>query len=215
MSRALLKLLHPATFLALVLLVVAGGLTYRVGKDRLVANVYRDRLAALHEDYNALADRYNRAVTRAAVTELEVTETSVAVVVRSPDGVLETIATPYDPADEIFLDYAVIDGRLWVRRVFDENTPPNQGTLIDPALADIDWDEAAADHGKAAYRSLSPGRWRVAVSGDGSVTLRAAPDDADAPLVRAPAVRDFDPVEQAAADIGRISAADVVGQLWP
>ena len=160
------------TFLMLLLAVVAGLLGYRVARDSVAATIYHGRLVALQGEFSELTDRYNAAVTRSAVTELLVKQGAVRVLVRSDDGVLQTIETPYDPASEIFIDYAVLDGKLWIRRVFDENTPPNQGVLIDGGLSTIDWDSERARHGKIAYRSLTDGRWVVSVSGDGSVALR-------------------------------------------
>ena len=91
----------------------------------------------------------------------------------------------------------VLDGRLWIRRVFDDRTPPEQGVLIDPALAQIDWNEEQTAYGKATYRALSPGRWVVSVTGDGSLGLARSPDDAPAELAPPPPVRDYEPIEAA------------------
>ncbi len=214
-SRALLR---PVSVAVVVLVVVAALLGYRVARDSIAATVYRQRLAELHEQHAELTQKYNDAVTRAAVTELLVSDGTVRVLVRSGDeatggGVLEAFDTPYDPAGEVFIDYAVLDGKLWIRRVFDEHTPPNQGTLIDPALNTIDWDDASARHGKVAYRSLTDGRWVVSVSGDGSVGLRKVSDDTEVALVSKPAVQEFDPVQQAQAEVDRIGFGEVVRGL--
>ncbi|MEQ9461242.1 MAG: hypothetical protein RIG82_09855 [Phycisphaeraceae bacterium] len=213
----MLTLIKPSTLITLLFLGIASGLAYRAGKDRLAVSVYRDRLEQLHTDYNALANQYNQAVTRSAVTELDVTSTTVTVTVRTPAGVLQSFPTPYNPQGEIFLDYVVLDGRLWIRRVFDEHTPPNQGVVINPDLAHIDWNNPDADHGKAAYRSLTPGRWRLSVSGDGALTLRPAPTNASLEsldLATAPEVHDYDPVATANAEIDDISFTDILGQLF-
>jgi hypothetical protein len=93
------------------------------------------------------------------------------VAIRDASGAVRTIETPFDPSREIYVDFVVLDGRLWIRRVFDDRTPPEQGVLIDPALAEIDWSEDEAAHGKATYRALGPGRWIVSVTGDGSLGL--------------------------------------------
>ncbi len=192
-------------------MVVVGAFSYRLGKDRLAAEVYRDRLVALQGEHGALIEQYNRAVKRTAVTELDVTRESVSVTVRTAEGVLKTVATPYDPSGEVFLDYVVVGGRLWIRRVFDEHTPPNRGVVIDPALAEIDWTDPEVDHGKAAYRALSPGRWRLAVSGDGALTLRRIEGEGDEDaLVSSVEVREFEPVEEADRAIERITFVDVL-----
>ncbi|MEM8781373.1 MAG: hypothetical protein AAGE65_00835 [Planctomycetota bacterium] len=206
-------LFRPASFAIAILLTGLSLLGYRVAKDAVTAEIYRDRLAALQERHAALTERYNAAVTRAAVTELVVDADAVSVVIRGADGVLERIATPYSAKDEVFIDYAVLDGKLWIRRVFDEHTPPRRGTLIDPALAKVDWDDARAQHGKIAYRSLSDGRWVVSVSGDGSVGLKKLSDDTAIELVAKPEVAEFSPVEQAQADAAKVGVSDVVSHL--
>ena len=194
-------------------LAAAAGLGYLLLKDRIAATIYRERLVAVTAEYNALAEDYNRAVTRAAVTELLVEGGAVAVQVRAPSGLIRRIDTPYDASSEIFLDYVVLDGKLWIRRVFDDRTAPREGVVIDPALAEIDWDAAEADHGKVAYRSLADGRWIVSVSGDGSVGLKRATDDAPADLVSAPAVEAFDPLDEARKQVEAITWREVLGGL--
>lgn len=209
-SKALLR---PSSWAVLILLTGLSLLGYRVARDAVTADIFRARLSALQEEHAALTDRYNAAVTRAAVTELIVKDDAVSVVVRGADGVLERIETPYSAKDEVFIDYAVLDGKLWIRRVFDEHTPPSRGTLIDSALARIDWDDARAEHGKIAYRSLEDGRWIVSVSGDGSVGLRKVSDDTAIELVNKPAVTEFSPVQQAEADASNITVGDVVSHF--
>ncbi len=206
-------LLRPTNFAAVILLIAAGLLGYRVARDSVTTGIYKARLAELQQDFAELTAQYNQAVTRAAVTELLVSGERIDVVVQSDNGVLKRIETPYNPAGEVFIDYAVLDGKLWIRRVFDENTPPNQGTLIDPQLAEIDWDDARAQHGKIAYRSFTDGRWVVSVSGDGSVGVRKVSDDTSVNLVDKPAVRDFDPVAEADADAQKIGMGDVLGHF--
>ncbi|MEM8494381.1 MAG: hypothetical protein AAF663_03225 [Planctomycetota bacterium] len=210
-SKALLR---PASLAITVLLVGLSLLGYQVAKDSVTASIYRDRLVALQEQHRALTDRYNAAVTRAAVTELVVADAAVAVVVRGHDGVLERIDTPFSAEDEVFIDYAVLDGKLWIRRVFDEHTPPRDGTLIDPALAKIDWDDARAEHGKIAYRSLTDGRWVVSVSGDGSVGLKKVNEDTTVELVSKPDVEEFSPVAEAEADAAKVGVGDVISHMF-
>src|SRR5690606_19499101 len=123
--------LIPARWLTtslLVLLTVAGAMVgYRLVESKITADIYRDRLVTLSEDYETLRRTYNEAVRRTAVTELLVEGDTVCVVIRTAAGVLRKIATPYSPDSEVYVDYVVVDGRLWIRRVFDAHTPPEQG----------------------------------------------------------------------------------------
>jgi hypothetical protein len=180
-----------------VVLTLAGVASYQLLRIGLASDVYRARLEETVRDYEVLREQYNQAVRRTAVTELVVADGKLAVVIRDAGGEIRSIDTPYDPSREIYVDFVVLDGRLWIRRVFDDRTPPEQGVLIDPALAEIDWNEEQTAYGKAAYRALSPGRWVVSVTGDGSLGLTRSPDDAPAELVPPPPVRDYEPVEQA------------------
>ncbi|BAM02718.1 hypothetical protein [Phycisphaera mikurensis] len=207
MRRALTALL---VLVSAACLAGAAGLGYLLLRDRIASGIYRERLVAVTAEYNQLAADYNLAVTRAAVTELLVEGGAVAVQVRSPSGPLRRIQTPYSADSEIFLDYVVLDGKLWIRRVFDDRTAPREGIVIDPALAEIDWDAEQADHGKVAYRSLADGRWVVSVSGDGSVGLKKAADDEPADLVSAPEVKDFDPLVEAEKQVEAITWRDVL-----
>ena len=186
------------TLLLLVLVAaigIAGLAGYQLLRIGLAADVYRARLEETVADYEALRGQYNEAVSRTAVTELVVADGKLAVVIRDAGGNLRTIGTPYDPSREIYVDFVVVDGRLWIRRVFDDRTPPEQGLLIDPALAHIDWNADEAAHGKAAYRALSDGRWVVTVTGDGSLGLARSPGNAPVELAPPPPVRDYEPVE--------------------
>ena len=144
-------------------LTVAG---YGMIRSNLAADVYRDRLAALSERHASLARTYNRAVRRTAVTEIIVTEPqdgaeaanadadpdaggSVSVRVRTAAGPVREIDTPFSPDGELYVDYVVLDGRLWIRRVFDERTPPRDGVVIDPIADGVDWSDPRARVGKA------------------------------------------------------------------
>lgn len=175
-------------------LAATGFAGYRLLEATLAAEVYRERIAQLAADDAELRRVYNEAVSRTAVTELRVEDGALSVVVRTAAGDLEVLPAPFDPKSEIYVDYVVVDGRLWIRRVFDARTPPEQGMLVDPRFARVDWDAAGSSHGKAAYRSLSEGRWVVDVTGDGSLGLSRAQDEPPA-LSPPPPVRDYPPVE--------------------
>jgi hypothetical protein len=131
-------------------------------------------------------------------------------------GVLREIETPYDPSGEIYVDYIVRDGRLWIRRVFDAKTPPSQGVVIDPDLAAVTWgqEDAGAEVGKAVYRALGEGRWVVSVTGGGSLGLVQVDADVGVDLERAPAVEDFAAVTvEADRDVESIGLAEVWQRL--
>lgn len=197
-----------------VLLCAAGFIGYRLIEANLRADIYRDRLTALANDYDQLRETYNQAVRRTAVTELVVDEGKLCVSIRNAEGVVKSIPTPFDPSGEIYVDYVVLDGRLWVRRVFDAKTPPSRGVIIDPKLVEVAWDDRDATHGKAVYRQLGEGRWVVSVTGDGSLGLAKATGDTPTDLSTSPNVKDYEPVtEQAQAEVDRIGPGDVVKRL--
>jgi hypothetical protein len=167
---------------------------YGLIRGRLADEILRTRLDLLASDYRTLHDRYEALVARTAVTELKVADGRLSVVVRTAHGELREIPTPYDPSHEIYVDFALVDGRLFVRRVFAEDVPPREGVVVDPDLLAIDWEAAGANHGKAAYRTLGEGRWVVTVTGGGSLGLAPA-GDAPPELSPPPRLREFEPVE--------------------
>lgn len=187
-----------ARLLSLLLLLVLAGtgwLGFRLLEARLAADVYRERLAELAEAYEAVRTQYNEAVLATAVTELLVTEGSIEVSIRTAEGVLKTIPTPFDPSRELYVDYVVLNDRLWIRRVFDEETPPGDGVVVDPALVEIDWRADGASYGKATYRQLDPGRWVVTVTGDGSLGLARREEGEPVALSAPPPVREYPQIE--------------------
>ncbi len=177
------------------LLAFAGLAAYQLLRTGLAADVYRARLEQAVGDYETLRGQYNQAVRRTAVTELIVEDGRLSVAIRDVGGTVRTLETPFDPAREIYVDFVVLDGRLWIRRVFDDRTPPEKGVLVDPALAEIDWSAEGAAYGKATYRSLTPGRWVVSVTGDGSLGLTRERDGIPIELASPPPVRSYEPIE--------------------
>lgn len=165
---------------------------YQWAKASVASDVYRDRLDGLHAEYTQLAEEYNQAVTPRPVTELLVENGKISIVVRTGHGE-ETIPTPYRADREVFVDYALIDGRLLIRRVFDDQTAPVYATPIDEELLEVDWDAPGAMYGKAIYRRLEEGRWVVSVTGDGSLGLKRLADGEDPELTARPAVREYSP----------------------
>lgn len=263
------RFVTPLVVLTVVL--IGGVLVFGTGLDvmrsRAVAAVYRQRLVDLSDQHVALADRYNDAVRRTAVTELVVRPAgdpraaiaspagepggdgsdgggeggaddgdaegsdagagagadaapaiptdrpTLSVRVRSVEGTEREIMTPFDPRDEIYVDFVVIDGRVLIRRIFDERTPPADGLLIDAGLGSVDWTSERANLGKAVYRSLRPGRWTVSVAGAGTIDLRwsGEPDDPPVALEASVAVEDFDEIE---AEAGAAEQAITWRDLW-
>jgi hypothetical protein len=192
----------------------AGYLGYRVVRSEVEAGVYRDRLASLARDYETIRSRYNEAVRRTAVTELVVQNGALSVEVRDRAGERISIETPFNPAREVFVDYALVDGRLLIRRVFDSRTPPEQALLIDPALARVDWDAPDAAHGQAVYRTLSEGRWVISVTGNGALGLVRSTHDGPAPLAAAPPVRSYEEeMQEVNARLGAIGLSDLLRRL--
>lgn len=194
MAFTLSKLLQTGALL--VLSSAAGLMGYRFVRADLAAHVYRERLAGLAKDYESLRGTYNEAVRRTAVTELVVQDGKLSVRVVNDQGVVREIPTPYDPAREIFVDFIVVDQRLWIRRVFDARTPPTQAIVINPEADTVDWDSPQTAYGKAVYRRLDEGRWVVSVSGDGSLSLARA--QGPTRLSHAPELKDYEQAEEEA-----------------
>ena len=174
----MLSVLRHLLTLTLISSLLTGG--YFWLHQHLTTGIYRSKLQTMAADYGALIERYNDAVRRSAITELEVTENSLTVVIRTHDGQIRRIPTPFSPDSEIFVDYLVSDGRLWIRRVFDQATPPEQAVVIDPVWETVNWRDATLRYGKIVYRELQTGTWSIQVSGNGALSLepttRAQPD---------------------------------------
>lgn len=209
-SMGITRLLIAAALTVIALLGMATA--YSVARSQLAAAVYLERLEHLATDYEHLREQFNSAVRRTAVTELLVKGDRLSVRIRTADGQTRTLPTPYDPRGEIYVDYVVVDGRLWLRRVFDANTPPSRALVIDPSFQTVDWASSSARHGKAIYRALTDGRWIITVTGDGSLGLERVELDSDLPpLAFAPEIRDFETLEEEIGQrLDRISWRDVL-----
>ena len=202
------------TVIVLLLLGGIGVLGYRWVSSKVELDIYRDRLAGLSNEYESLRSMYNQAVRKTAVTELIVKDGKLSLAIRTIEGVERLIETPFDPAKEIYCDYVLLDGRLWIRRVYDGHTPPSEGLVIDEKLASVDWNDPAARYGNAVYRSLTEGRWIVTVTGDGSLGLAKANGKSATILSGPMPVRDYDQLEkQINEDISRVRVTDVLKRL--
>jgi hypothetical protein len=219
--RALLRLLKPHTLLHLATLAIVGFAGYHVAQQWVAAEVYRQRLRELSDRYEGLRATYNDAVRRTAVTELLVKDGELSVVVRNAAGVVQTIPTPFRPAEhEVHVDFVVLEGRLWIRRIMRVAPPRAEQVLIDPRLAQIDWDDRGENYGITIYRSLTEGRWVVNTTANGALTLVKQPSEAPAPLASAPEVRQFEQLQaEARRELDSIGLAEllrrVTGALSP
>lgn len=197
-----------------VLLFAIAAVGYRLAASKVELDIYRDRLAGLSSDYEALRSMYNQAVARTAVTELIVKDGRLSLAIRTVQGVDRVIDTPLDPAREIYCDYVLLDGRLWIRRVYDSHTPPSDGLVIDNDLQRVNWDDPAARFGKAVYRSLDEGRWIVTVTGDGSLGLAKTDAGADVALSGPPPVRDYEQLQEQIDDkLADVTVGDVLKRI--
>lgn len=177
--------------LALAFCTGIAAVSYFWAKETVTLALYEARLHQLNSDYEQLRQGYNQAVQQTAVTLLHVENSQVSVIIRTADGSERRIATPFGTDRELYVDFIVSGGRLWIRRVFDARTPPEQGVVIDPLWATVDWQDPQTRHGKAIYRQLTPGRWEIRVSGNGSLNLEPV-DPASLPLLaHAPQVAAF------------------------
>ena len=148
------------------------------------------------------------------MTELLVEDGTVCVVVRRGDGELVRVPTTFNAwEDELFVDYALVDGRLLIRRVFDEHTAARseQAVVIDPELVEVDWEDPTIPFGKAIYRSrMADGRWIISVTGDGSLGLKQIAEDSQITLAKQPEIKEFEPVDERADEaVEQIGVGDV------
>lgn len=199
------------SILATVLLVAVAVVGLSILRGRVAEDIYRQRLAELSDEYESLRDHYNEAVKKTAVTELRVEGGKLSVDIVTAAGVHKSIETPFDPSEEIHVDYVVMDGRLWIRRVHDAKTPASQALLIDPALADIKWDSRGKDYGLTIYRPLSEGRWVVRATANGALTLVKAENLEPVELAAPPRVRDYEQVQsEIEGELDEIGVLDLI-----
>jgi len=186
----------------------------RFAKADAANQVYQSRLRQLSTDYQSLASHYNEAVRQTAITELVVKDRKITVQIRTIEGTDETIETACNADKEIYVDFALIDGRLWIRRVFDADTPPSQATIINPKLAKVDWDNESALVGQAVYRQLDEGRWVVHAAGDGALALTKVDADQLITLSPPPSIKGFDEIQSQVDDeLEKVTWRDVLASV--
>tara|TARA_R110002073_G_scaffold118918_1_gene258679 strand:- start:593710 stop:594363 length:654 start_codon:yes stop_codon:yes gene_type:complete len=186
----------------------------RFAKADAANEVYQSRLRDLSTNYESLAAQYNQAVRQTAITELVVKDRSITVQIRTIEGTAETIETSCDADKEIYVDFALIEGRLWIRRVFDADTPPSQATIINPKLANVDWNAEGALVGQAVYRQLDEGRWVVNAAGDGALALTKVPDDQVVNLSPPPTIKAYEEIQsQVDEELDKVTWRDVIATV--
>ena len=211
-GRGLLSLGWSRALIAVALLAcasVAMTMQYQSMRSGIEADIYRQRLEALARDYASLRTTFNEAVRRTAVTELIVRGNALSVRVRTATGVEQELPTAFNPSTEIYVNYIVSNGRLWVRSIYYRATGPQGELVIDPAMGSIEWTEQ--DYGLAVYRPLTEGRWIISVTGGGALGLKRLPLEDDPPALAAtPPVRSYDQMqEEIDAQVGSISLKDI------
>lgn len=206
------------TITSIAILAVVGTVGFvgmKVAKADAASQVYQDRLRDLSSEYESLRAHYNTAVRQTAITELVVKDRKVTVQIRTIEGEQETIQTPCDADKEIYVDFALIQGRLWIRRVFDADTPPSQATLINPKLANVDWDSEGALVGQAVYRRLDEGRWIVNAAGDGALALTKVPEDQIINLSPPPTIQAYEEIQsQVKEELDKVTWRDVLASVF-
>lgn len=207
------RLFLPFALLGLLVAAFAG---YQWARSNVAQDIYRDRLIGLQDDYRALAQRYNQAVTPRPVTELLVEDGIVCLGVRKGDGELVRIPTDFDVRqNQVYVDYLIVDQRLLIRRAFEFHpvnaVPADKVVYVDQELLDIEWDPERIPYGKAlSCRGLEDGRYIISVTGDGSLGMKQIALDAAITLQTHPPLEEFHPVdEQTKSDIAAIGIGDV------
>lgn len=166
----------------LALAAVAGWEIYR--RDNAV-QAAEARAASLARQLAEVREERQRLLARTGITLIEVDDDMVRLLVARADGSLQVIPTPYSPDGEIFVDYVVHQGRVLIRRVFDESTSPREAVVVDPALVEINWEALdPRSHGRTVYRQLAPGRWMISISGAGALGLERLDDTAPTPFIQ-------------------------------
>jgi hypothetical protein len=199
----------------LVLSVVTALVLFNMYSAKIAAGLYKSRLAELNQEYYQLQSRYNDAVKKTAITELAVVDGKLSVVIRTVQGVIKTIATPFDPDKEIHVDYLVTKGRLWIRRIHDSSTPPDKALVIDPALGQIEWENGDKDYGLVIYKVLGEGRWVVSATRNGALAMKKLPFGEQVALASPPRIMNLEEIDaQVNTKLDSIGPIDVVKWLF-
>lgn len=198
------------TFLSLLL-------GYKFARTSIAADYYRDRLREELAKAEAMRQTFNEVVKKTVITELLVNEDdSVCVVFVAADNTERVVNTPFKKGAEMNVDFIRReDGRLFLRRIYDENTKPKEALFIDPDLQTVDWKPAT--RGNTTYTQLNQtGRWIVTVSGGGALELTKADDKIKRePLKPLPTIKEYAVIEkEISAKVEEIGFTDVMQALF-
>ncbi len=207
-----------ATLGFIAITVVAFVLGYNFMRSNIAADLYRDRLREAVKKNEALRQTFNEAVKKTIVTELLVQDDeSICVVFVSADNTERVVPTPFRMGAVVYVDFIVLDNRVFLRRVYDEDTKPSEALFIDPQMQTIDWKKVDDLQGNAPFARLNKkGRWTVSVTGNNALQLTKADDTARRqPLTYAPTVKDYDEIEkEMEARIEEIGVGDVIRSIF-
>jgi len=203
-------------------IVLAVFLGYSVVRTNIAADLYRDRLREAVKENEAMRQTFNEAVKKTVVTELVVNDDeTICVVFVSADNTEHVVPTPFKMGAVLWADCIVQDGKLFLRRVFDDNTAPINALFIDPVVQTVDWKRAGPSgkvpQGIAANGEINAkGRWVVSASGQGALELKKADDAAPRqPIARDLQVRDYKEIEkQITTKVDEIGPTDVWKSLF-
>jgi hypothetical protein len=194
---------------------------WRQSRGNIVAGIYRQRLEEVSARYQELRGQYNEVVRKTAVTELVVDGGQVSVVIRTAAGIVETIPTHLDAAQEVHVEYLVLDGKLWIRRVYTLSDPDSAGqpaasvAMINPSLAQPPWSTDPNLKGLSVFRkNLAPGRWVVTTTGNAALDLKKLPEGQSSQLASPPPVRDFPAMEaQIRDEVAKLGVMDIARNI--
>jgi len=216
MKKTAAAILGPILGNVLVIAAVAATAAYWIKWNDYRADIYREKLQQEVQAHEKLRQHYNTAVRQTAVTELVVDGLSVDVVIRNIEGVIKRIPAKVDPDREIYVDYILVNDRLWIRRVFSDNMPPSEGVVIDPRWARIDWDDPEVKQGISVSKGgLTNGRWVIRATGNGSLTLNKVGDDEVIQLVAPPKVKQFHTIDhEVRQEVNDVGFFEVLGKIF-
>lgn len=207
-----------ATLCFIAITVVAFVMGYNFMRSNIAADFYRDRLREEVEKREALRQSFNEAVKKTIVTELLVQEDeSICVVFVNADNTERVVPTPFKMGAVVYVDFIVLDNRVFLRRVYDEDTKPSEALFIDPQMQTIDWKKMDDLQGNAPFARLNKkGRWTVSVTGNNALQLTKADDSAKRqPLTYAPTVKDYEEIaKEMDAQIDDIGVGDVISSIF-
>ncbi|OGD12225.1 MAG: hypothetical protein A2Y86_06955 [Candidatus Aminicenantes bacterium RBG_13_62_12] len=153
---------------------------YKAGVAEITAKYQTlvDEYNVAAEKFNQLKARYNEVLARTIITELKVADKRCSVVLSNSEGVIAELPVELNINKEVFVDYILFGNRLFIRRVFDSGTAPEQANDIfrEQKVREfmpqaIDWADPRFRYGKSIYRKLEEGSWMITVTGGGALDI--------------------------------------------